>query len=53
VDIGLNVDIIVAAGSTYTKRRASWLDTSTKATTATLPLKIRGFAQRPDNAIGT
>lgn len=48
-DIGLNADIIVAAGSAYTKRSGVMLDTSTKATTATLPLKIVGLAQRPDN----
>lgn len=52
-DIGLNADIIVAAGSSYTKRSGVMLDTSTKATTATLPLKIRGLAQRPDVEIGT
>jgi hypothetical protein len=52
VDVGLNADIIVAAGSTYTKRSGVELDTSTKDTTATLGLRIRGFAQRPDNVIG-
>lgn len=52
VDVGLNASIIVAAGSTYTKRSGTMLDTSTKATTATLDLKIMGFVQRPDNAIG-
>lgn len=52
VDVGLNADIIVAAGSTYTKRSGVELDTSTKNTTATLGLRIVGLAQRPDNAIG-
>lgn len=52
-DIGLNADIIVAAGSSYSKQSGVMLDTSTKATTITLPLRIRGLAQRPDNAIGT
>jgi hypothetical protein len=51
-DVGLNADIIVAAGSSTTGRSGVQLDTSTKATTATLPLKIMGFVQRPDNAIG-
>lgn len=51
-DVGLNASIIVAAGSAYAKRSGVQLDTSTKATTATLALKIVGFAQRPDNAIG-
>lgn len=50
-DIGLNASIIVAAGSTYTKRSGVMLDTSTKATTATLELKIKGLVQRPDNAL--
>lgn len=52
-DIGLNASVILAAGSTYTKRSGVLLDTSTKATTAGLELKIVGLAQRPDNAIGT
>jgi hypothetical protein len=52
-DIGLNAEIVVAAGSTYTRRSGVELDTSTKATTVTLGLRIRGLAQRPDNAIGT
>lgn len=51
-DVGLNADFIVAAGNAYTKRSGVMLDSSTKATTATLPLKIVGFAQRPDNEIG-
>lgn len=52
-DIGLNADIIVAAGNAYSKNSGVMLDTSTKATTATLPLRIRGLAQRPDNEMGT
>lgn len=52
-DIGLNADIIVAAGSTAFRRSGVMLDTSTKATTATLGLRIRGIAQRPDNALDT
>lgn len=51
-DIGLNADIIVASANAYSKMSGVELDTSTKATTATLPLRIRGLAQRPDNAIG-
>lgn len=50
-DIGLNADIIVAAGNAYGKTSGVMLDTSTKATTATLPLRIRGLAQRPDNEL--
>ena len=52
-DIGLNADIVVAAGSSYSKRSGVMLDTSTKATTATLGLRIRGISQRPDNALDT
>lgn len=51
-DIGLNADFIVAAGSVYNKRSGTMLDTSTKATTATLPLKIVGLSQRPGNEFG-
>lgn len=51
-DIGLNANIIVAAGSTFTRQSGVELDTSSKNTTATLQLRIRGLVQRPDNAIG-
>lgn len=52
-DIGLNAEIIVAAGSSYSKKSGVMLDTSTKATTVTLGLRIRGISQRPDNALDT
>jgi hypothetical protein len=52
VDVGLNADFIIAAGSSVTGLSGTMLDTSTKATTNTLPLKILGFVQRPDNVIG-
>ncbi len=52
-DIGLNADVIVGTGSAVTGASAMELDTSTKATTATLPLKIVGFVNRPDNEAGT
>lgn len=51
-DIGLNADFITAAGNAYNRRSGAMLDTSTKAVTAALPLKIIGLTQRPDNAIG-
>jgi len=51
-DIGLNVDPDVTAGSTTTGASGMSIDLSTKATTATLPLKLVGFPQRPDNNIG-
>lgn len=48
-DTGLNCDLIDAAGST-TNRVSGWmLDTSTKATTATLQVKIIEFPHRADN----
>lgn len=52
-DISLNASIIVAAGSAYTKRSGTMLDTSTKATTAGLELKIVGLVPRPNNEMGT
>lgn len=52
-DIGLNADLVIAAGSSYTKKSGVMLDTSTKATTATLQVRIRELAQRPDNEMGT
>lgn len=51
-DIGLNVSPVVATGSTSTGTSAFAIDLSTKATTATLPLKLIGFPSRPDNNIG-
>lgn len=51
-DVGLNADIIVAAGNTTTGTSGLQLDTSTKAVTATLPLRIVGFSQRQDNEPG-
>ena len=51
--VGLNADIIVAAGSTTTGLSAMELDSSTAATTATLDLHIHSVVVRPDNAIGT
>lgn len=52
-DIGLNADLVAAAGSSYTKDSGYMLDTSTKAATATLQVRIKRLAQRPDNEIGT
>lgn len=51
-DVGLNADIVAGSGSNITGLSGFQLDTSTKATTNTLPLKILGFVQRPDNVIG-
>lgn len=52
-DIGLNASIIVGSGDTVTGWSGMELDTSTKATTATLELKIIGIEKRPDNALGS
>lgn len=51
-DIGLNADVIVAAGNATTGNSGMELDTSTKNTTATLVLRILGLVPSPDNAIG-
>lgn len=49
-DIGLNCDFIDTAGDTTTGRSKETAKTSAAAaTTATLPLKIVGFVNRPDN----
>lgn len=48
-DTGLNAGHTTVAGSTSTGTSAAALDMSTKATTATLPWKILGAAQRVDN----
>lgn len=52
VDISLNADLISGTGSATTHLSGWQLDTSTKATTAGLQMRIIGFVQRPDNAIG-
>jgi hypothetical protein len=51
-DIGLNCEVDVSAGSTTSGASGMAIDLSTKATTATLPLKVVGFPNRPDNLIG-
>lgn len=50
-DVNLNADMIAASGSTVTGLSGFQLDTSTKATTATLQWRIVGFVQRVDNEI--
>lgn len=51
-DIGLNASVVAASANSYTRRSGFMLDTSTKATTAGLELKIIGLVPRPNNAIG-
>lgn len=52
VDIGLNAAIVVGSGSTFNGMSGMQLQTSSKATTATLQLKIIGFDDRPSNQSG-
>lgn len=51
-DIGLNANVVVAAGSTVTGLSGMTIDNSTEATTNTLDLKIVGLVNRPNNAVG-
>lgn len=51
--IGLNAEMIVGSGNTSTGLSGMELDTSTVATTATLPLRILRLVDREDNAVGT
>lgn len=48
-DVGLNINIANAGGSTSTGASGVTVDVATAATTATLPFKIVGFHQRVDN----
>lgn len=52
-DVGLNADWIAGSGSTITGLSGAMLDTSTKATTNTLQLRILGFKQSVDNEVGS
>ena len=51
-DIGLNANMTVGSGNAYSKRSGFTLDAATKATTATLALKILGLAPIPNNDFG-
>lgn len=51
-DILLNADIVATAGNSSYKISRHELDSSTIATTATLPLKVLGVEPRVDNALG-
>ena len=48
-DIGLNVNFIVAAGSTVTGASGMQIDSTTHNTTATLPLRLLGLSQNVGN----
>lgn len=51
-NVGQNGQFLINAGSTTTGASGMQLDSSGLATTATLPLKIIGFPNRPDNIPG-
>lgn len=50
-DIGQNVNLYAGAGSTTTGTSAHSLDMNDKGTTATLPFRLLGVKQSPDNEI--
>ena len=52
-DVGTNANLYAGAGSTATGNSAYSLDMADSGTTATLPFKIVGVSQRPDNAMAT
>lgn len=51
-DIGLNINFVVAAGSTITGLSGTQLDNTTEAVTNTLDLHLVSPVAREDNAIG-
>lgn len=51
-NVGLNGNFLTTAGSTVSGSSGMQLATAGLATTATLPLKIVGFPNRPDNIPG-
>lgn len=51
-DVGLNANVVVAAGSTVTGMSGMELNNASEATTNTLDVKIVGFVNRVDNEIG-
>jgi len=51
-DIGLNTDMLMAAGNAYSKTSGVTLNPANKAVAATLPLKILGLVPRVGNIPG-
>ena len=51
-DLGIYCAVVQTAGSTAIGRSKNSVDISTVATTATLPVKIIGFVDGPDSAVG-
>ena len=52
VAVGLNANVIVAAGNATTGTSGMELDNGSEVSTAGLNLQIRGLVKRPDNNIG-
>lgn len=52
-DIGLNTNLLAGTGDTSTGLSGWELDSSDKATTATLQVRLHRIVQRADNALGT
>lgn len=50
-DVSTNCEVDVTAGNTSTGASGMSIDIANKGTTATLPLKIVGFPNRPDNRL--
>ena len=51
-DVGFNYDYTVTAGTTTSGASNMEVDSSSGVTTAATPLKLIGFAQKPNNEIG-
>jgi len=51
-DLGLNIGLGTSSGSTATGNSTTPLSNASKAATATLPLRIVGFVDGPDSAVG-
>ena len=50
--LGANIALVTSAGSTFTGNSTTAADGSSVATTGTLPLRIVGFIDGPDSAVG-
>lgn len=52
-DVGLNANLLIAAGNTFTGTSGVTLDNTSEATTGTLDVKIIDLVNRADNDIST
>lgn len=50
--VGLNYDVVATGGNTTYRQSRMELDSSSGATTSTLPLRLIGFSQEEGNEIG-